>query len=1035
VPMSYDASGNKFGYDAAGNIAIVPTARGTGYRPGDMVSGFGSTSICTLRVEAVDGGGGILGVRIVTLTPLGFGASAVGGFPTSPAALTTVSGGGSGAQATFGIGHVGPGKNYSFPDYTPQQGFLTWLLLKNPGAGYHAGDVLSLSGFIVVPGILAAPTVTVNTVNGTGGITAITVNSYTANTPLPSTMQELASTGGHGSGATFTGMYTLNPIPAWAAELGRLRTNLNNYLTVVPLDPSKLAISGPWPISGPAWSNHQQWFWFEDTGGTVTLTVGSNFNTGVASAGRFTTATVGVDITENYNGSYYTDQYDTHAGDHPFHRQATLPLLAPGSVYQWDGSKYVTYTAIGHPTQLNVLIGTQKTFSIIIGGTQAVSLVGKFYVLFHVIGGYTQTDTWVSGHPGHINTTVVLDSLDPTTLLTVAAGSTFPGTITKTNVYIGGVGYGVMLEVSVNQTVAPGRYDLVVNINPNGNDVEHNESFENVMLDTNPASSTYNTMIPDGDSYTYTGTYTLKTRLYGAMDEAGSSLGAMYGCASITFTGPFTGPGGLGYYNYSVTGSAGISTVYSTAVAADGIDGVHNLKKINLPDGDPSAGALPTGIYGVIARYTDPPGTANIVGDPGQYWMADGFTGPYHNIFPPSLAWQYYPFPQPVFNWEQIFPGTFGVTASVAGLWTGITAAVSDLRAVTVDLMPWNHARIKNVGMGFSAGTFSYNPMLLGGFNADSLAPSNSYDHTKPCEAQSEPPRWKASTWFEAGFVIVDTTGIGIFKCTSSGYSGSSEPAWNFTVGVTTGDIIGVPASFPFGSTHASCGWTCLKVFKPANSMETAQHRARPIPRYPVYWQTETVPRLKPPVTNMEAEVTNWGCGDQWQDSTYLDGSGATVTQPGWQSGNKAKGWWIYSVSINRIQYGPPTPTVGSTATGIGAGSTTVGAGDTGTGAGGGGSVPAGGGDSAAGVNVTIGCIRSGSFVAFGTYATGQTIQVLWPVFTSDALVYQCSERVDVQAVAVAAGGNGVATGLGQMNQPIAAAFYQDTLKLLGFVQ
>jgi hypothetical protein len=103
-----------------------------------------------------------------------------------------------------------------------------------------------------------------------------------------------------------------------------------------------------------------------------------------------------------------------------------------------------------------------------------------------------------------------------------------------------------------------------------------------------------------------------------------------------------------------------------------------------------------------------------------------------------------------------------------------------------------------------------------------------------------------------------------------------------------------------------------------------------------------------------------------------------------------AHGWWIYRVSINRV----------ASVTG---------------------SVP-----------VTLGCLRGGSFTAFGTFATGQTLPVLWPVFTSDALVYQCAERVDVQALAIAAG-NAVACGP-TASPPMCAAFVSDIAALLDLI-
>jgi predicted flavoprotein YhiN len=59
---------------------------------------------------------------------------------------------------------------------------------------------------------------------------------------------------------------------------------------------------------------------------------------------------------------------------------------------------------------------------------------------------------------------------------------------------------------------------------------------------------------------------------------------------------------------------------------------------------------------------------------------------------------------------------------------------------------------------------------------------------------------------------------------------------------------------------------------------------------------------------------------------------------------------------------------------------------------------------------------------------------VLWPVFTSDALVYQCGERIDLQAVAISSGGAGVSLGATAAGYPMCAAFVSDTTKLLNLI-
>ena len=67
-------------------------------------------------------------------------------------------------------------------------------------------------------------------------------------------------------------------------------------------------------------------------------------------------------------------------------------------------------------------------------------------------------------------------------------------------------------------------------------------------------------------------------------------------------------------------------------------------------------------------------------------------------------------------------------------------------------------------------------------------------------------------------------------------------------------------------------------------------------------------------------------------------------------------------------------------------------------------------------------------------FYTGQTYQVLWPVFTSDALVYQCSERIDVQAVAIASGAAGVSVGAAIAEPTLIARYVLDATAWLGLI-
>jgi len=240
-----------------------------------------------------------------------------------------------------------------------------------------------------------------------------------------------------------------------------------------------------------------------------------------------------------------------------------------------------------------------------------------------------------------------------------------------------------------------------------------------------------------------------------------------------------------------------------------------------------------------------------------------------------------------------------------------------------------------------------------------------------PVEMQAEPPLWLASRYFSAGFTIQDSNG-NFQQVVTAGTTGSRSPFWSNVLNAST--------------TDGSVLWSCVRVLPPKQSLTPAVHRSAAVPRYPVYWYNETVAALKPPTST--SGLTIWGAYSQWQDQNL---SGGKLS--GWQQSNLALGWWIYSVTLNRSRaVGSVTPEIG----------------------------------------VTIGCLRNGSFVAFGSYVTGRTLQVLWPVFTSDALVYQCSERIDVQAVAISTGGIGVSTGaVIPAGYPMAAVFASDPQTIL----
>lgn len=409
------------------------------------------------------------------------------------------------------------------------------------------------------------------------------------------------------------------------------------------------------------------------------------------------------------------------------------------------------------------------------------------------------------------------------------------------------------------------------------------------------------------------------------------------------------GNGGV-FQNVTLTPQGSLTATY-TEYNSQPANGIHNtlpVRKIICPQ-IPSGGKLPFGLWGKnITGLGSPHGS-------GQFYFVA--TGSGQNVF-----------------YQATNPN---LVASTNGFFTALTPMLASPNVVSASQMPWNLSRHKNV----SPYSSQNNPMLLGD-KAPTNAVSNSYDNTTTVEAQLEPPSWIASRYFSVGFQIMDSNG-NIQRVTVAGTSGSAHPFWSATVGATTGD--------------GSVGWKCQVVLPAANSIAPALHRLNNIPRYPVYWQSETIASLKPPTST--SGLTIWGANNQWQRNNY-----SNTHDAGWQQDDLAFGWWIYSVSVNRIganlKGGVLLPTQDSNG-------------------------------NLSPVAVTIGCIRNGAFVAFATFNTGTTNQVLWPVFTSDALVYQCAERVDIQAVALS---GPVSVGTNASGYPVVAAFVSDVTALLNLI-
>jgi hypothetical protein len=962
-PLYTDGSGQPYGYKTFSGVAVDPLHPGTGYKVGDALTlGFGSI----FAVAQVSTTGAVLGIRVVNSGQGQYNDPTWNG--TSGTQIANGGGSGTGCQLLNTFTHVGPTANYSFPDFSPTDGGITGFYLVDGGTGYTNGDTLTVNF-----SIWTASTLTVASVDGAGKILTFTLaalGSPVLPATVPQNVASVGATGGTGSGAKVGAYFTLNPNPNWLTELNRMRGDLAAYININYNSGNTviLSISNQWPVSGFSSLYQNVDFYFADPGYAVSATISDSL-TGYAS-GKFTTVNTSI-------------------------------------------------SGFGSPFQL----GDSSTYECVVGGNTLASLAADFYVLCYVWTG--------------------TDGVDPLTLVSIDTSNWPFGSWSK--FILPGTPNTVVLYCSFSGAAPPGRYGIKVT----------------------------GTVYADSS----------KTWVY-LQDGGSSNIGKMgtasYGTINVS-------PHLLG------TGCGSLSVAYSSATYVHGIHDSKNIKKIHLGDTLPpcfywvnnSILSWDYGGYGIPGPLSNPvfgmeflvSTSVSITTTVDGLWAAcTPMVSSLNAVTPAQMPWNLQRTKYGSIDNATVNPSLIGDLAANISNVAKISNSYDQFLPVELQAEPPGWIANRYFTEGFTIMDGNGNLQICGRTGiSGATAPSwGSSDGEYTVEPYGSDPRynlgwacvqaltstgsWSAGAAISSGQTIKDSNGNTQY-CTSAGTTGSIVPTWPTRVGVST--------------TDGTVQWQMRCPFTPAI------HRPQSIPVYPFYWQgdstlpttwvaatayalnatvidangntqkcttagtsaatapvwsqtlagvtsdgstlkwtlltlaAETNAFLKPPTAT--SGLTRWGANNQWQRNTYHSPS----YDAGWQQDNLAFGWWIYSVSLNRIN------AVLKTVNGIGAGDAGIGAGDTGVDA---------SGVSGSEVNVTIGCMRNGAFVAFGTWATGQTIQVLWPVFTSDALVYQCGERIDLQAVAISSGGAGVSVGATAAGYPMCAAFVSDTTQLLNLI-
>lgn len=367
--------------------------------------------------------------------------------------------------------------------------------------------------------------------------------------------------------------------------------------------------------------------------------------------------------------------------------------------------------------------------------------------------------------------------------------------------------------------------------------------------------------------------------------------------------------------------------------------------------------------------------------------------------------------PGTAFNLNGPFPNSAGVFGSAPGVWTGLIPPVGLPPFESALFMPWNLFFINGSGTVINP---PY-PVLpyTGGLAFTASAATRAYDIIN--EAGLSPQIWNADTYYPLGFTICDSNG-NFQQVNSAGHSSSSPPTWSTTIGGVTAEPVYPGTGSHTGTNFPGVQWVMITspcAGKPYNS---AAARMFSQPAYPIMKSTDTWPASTAVAAGRLILDSNGDIRICIQPGTT--GS----TQPSWILGSfttvtdGSAHWGFY---LQGVGYGAPgdgTGTAGFTGGWI----YRLNIND-----------PAASGAT----SCQIGCIRSGSFVSFGTFTVGQSYDVMWPIFTNTPLVYVCSARIDVQTMFFGGGTlTTPPTPWGAIGWPLLASYYTDLNTILGLI-